>query len=153
MDGAQDLGVIKLHLWRIKVADVTTRVQEHKLGRQTLEAQLVHERSKKAGSHHVQYVSLFRPRNTVIKAGNRFGQEYASPAPVIDVVQAKEIDTKPYLTFEFKYRPLSLLIANDIAPKILHMLSPSPTPGLHVESGSKNAQTITGPQVSQSRKI
>jgi len=123
--GAQDLGVIKLHLWRIKVVRVTTRVQEHESGRQTLEAQLVHERSKKAGSHHVQ-----------------FGQEYASRAPVIDAVQAKEIDTKPFLTFEFKYRPLSLLIANDIAPKILHTLSPTPAPEPPSDTESQNFRTV-----------
>ncbi|KAF9447869.1 hypothetical protein P691DRAFT_670577 [Macrolepiota fuliginosa MF-IS2] len=109
IDDTRDLGVIKLHLWKIQVMHVTSRIQGHEAGRQTLEAQVVHERSKKAGSHHVQ-----------------FGEEYISPAPVIDAVQAREIDVKPYLTFEFKYRPLDLLIANDIAPKVLYTLSPTP---------------------------
>ncbi|KXN91398.1 hypothetical protein AN958_00660 [Leucoagaricus sp. SymC.cos] len=110
IDDSRDLGVIKLQLWRIEIHSVSARVQEHEPG-ETLEAQVVHERSKKAGSHHV-----------------RFGKEYASPAPVIDAVQAKELDNKPYLTFEFKYRPLDLLIANDIAPKALYTLSPTPSP-------------------------
>ncbi|KAF5358416.1 hypothetical protein D9756_001290 [Leucocoprinus leucothites] len=108
IDDSRDLGVIKLQLWRIQVHQVTTRVQRHEK-RRTLEAQVVHERSKKAGSHHVQ-----------------FGQEYASPAPVIDAVEAREIDAKPYLTFEFKYRPLDLLIAHEIAPRVLYTLSPTP---------------------------
>lgn len=60
IDDARDLGVIKLHLWRIQVQQVATRVQEHESGRQILGAQVVHERSKKAGSHHVQCVHSFR---------------------------------------------------------------------------------------------
>ncbi|KAJ3576872.1 hypothetical protein NP233_g103 [Leucocoprinus birnbaumii] len=131
IDDSRDLGVIKLQLWRIQVQQVSTRVQKHEK-RRTLEAQVVHERSKKAGSHHVQ-----------------FGQEYASPAPVIDAVQAREIDAKPYLIFEFKYRPLSyLLIAHEIAPKALYTLSPTPEiPDSFEEDeslGGYNGRTIGG---------
>jgi hypothetical protein len=56
IDDSRDLGVIKLVLWRIQVQHVSARVQEHK-SRQILEAQVVHERSKKAGAHHAQCVS------------------------------------------------------------------------------------------------
>lgn len=45
---------------------------------------------------------------------NRFGKEYASPAPVIDMVQYEDIDSKPYLTFEFKYKPLGLFLPRPV---------------------------------------
>lgn len=60
IDNSLDLGIIKIHLYRIKIGRVENRVLEHRSGKQMLEAQVVHERSKKAGSHHVQYV-LFSP--------------------------------------------------------------------------------------------
>ncbi len=67
---------------------------------------------------------------------------------MVDAVQAKEIDTKPYLTFEFKYRPLSLLIANDIAPKILHTLSTSPdAPDLPSDTEVKNVRMTPSREV------
>ncbi|EKM82412.1 hypothetical protein AGABI1DRAFT_111042 [Agaricus bisporus var. burnettii JB137-S8] len=129
IDNSLDLGIIKIHLYRIKIGRVENRVLEHRSGKQMLEAQVVHERSKKAGSHHVQ-----------------FGNEYASPAPVIDMVQYKDIDldSKPYLTFEFKYKPLDLLVANNIAPRALHILSPTPPPSTLLGEDHKSRE-LSGP--------
>ncbi|KAF7778487.1 hypothetical protein Agabi119p4_2832 [Agaricus bisporus var. burnettii] len=145
IDNSLDLGIIKIHLYRIKIGRVENRVLEHRSGKQMLEAQVVHERSKKAGSHHV-----------------RFGNEYASPAPVIDMVQYKDIDvdSKPYLTFEFKYKSLGqfyivypcsvcanscidLLVADNIAPRALHILSPTPPPSLINED--RKSRELSGP--------
>lgn len=99
---------------------------------------------------------------------NRFGNEYASPAPVIDMVQYKDIDvdSKPYLTFEFKYKPLGqfisftqcsvytnscidLLVANNIAPRALHILSPTPPPSTLLGEDHKSRE-LSGPDVCHS---
>ncbi|GLB34567.1 hypothetical protein LshimejAT787_0201320 [Lyophyllum shimeji] len=93
-------GTIRLELWRLNVTNVVTESLEHQLGTQVLESQVVHERSKKAGTHHVRY-----------------SEEYYSPAPVVDVVTADKMDIVPYVTFTFKYRPMAMLMANGIVPR------------------------------------
>jgi hypothetical protein len=47
-------GTIKLELWRILVIDVDCRPLVHQPGSPLLEGQVLHERSKKAGTHHVK---------------------------------------------------------------------------------------------------
>ncbi|RDB22202.1 hypothetical protein Hypma_010722 [Hypsizygus marmoreus] len=56
--------------------------------------QLVHETSKMAGAHHVTY-----------------GNGYSSLAPVVDSVSGYKVDATPYVTFNFNYRPMSILIS------------------------------------------
>ncbi|KAF5369203.1 hypothetical protein D9615_009963 [Tricholomella constricta] len=96
-------GTITLELWRIHVDTFKPLTKlEHQPDNPVLEAQLVHERSKKAGTHHVKY-----------------GEEYFLPAPVVDVVTTHALDSAPYATFTFKYRPIgrSMLMANGIVPR------------------------------------
>lgn len=57
IDASLDIGTIQLQLWRFQVQNVVTRPLEHSYGGPVLEEQVVHERSKKAGAHHVKYVS------------------------------------------------------------------------------------------------
>lgn len=47
-------GTITLDLWRLYVVDVVSKPLEHQYGGPVLESQIVHERSKKAGTHHVK---------------------------------------------------------------------------------------------------
>lgn len=100
IDASLDIGTIQLQLWRFQVQNVVTRPLEHSYGGPVLEEQVVHERSKKAGAHHV-----------------KFGEEYPSPAPTVDIVNGFMMDTTPFITFTFKYRPLAILMANDIVPR------------------------------------
>ncbi|KAF6763632.1 hypothetical protein DFP72DRAFT_872986 [Ephemerocybe angulata] len=100
VDTSMDIGTITLQLWRIEIQDVTPQTLHHRYGGATLDNQIVHERSKKAGAHHVVY-----------------GEEYGSPAPVVDMVRGRVIDSTPFVTFSFKYRPYDVLMANDIIPR------------------------------------
>lgn len=50
-------GIIQLQLWRLRVNNVLARQPlVHQYGGQVLESQVLHERSKKAGAHHVKCV-------------------------------------------------------------------------------------------------
>ncbi|KAF9469389.1 hypothetical protein BDZ94DRAFT_1126573, partial [Collybia nuda] len=93
-------GTITLDLWRLQVVNVVTKPLEHQYGGPVLESQIVHERSKKAGTHHVKY-----------------GEEYASPPPVVDMVTGYKLDQAPCASFTFKYRPFAMLMANGIVPR------------------------------------
>ncbi|KAJ2919833.1 hypothetical protein MD484_g605, partial [Candolleomyces efflorescens] len=95
-----DIGTISLQIWRIEVQEVVSETLKHRYGAPTLDDRIVHERSKKAGAHHVTY-----------------GDEYASPAPTVDMVRGRTIDTTPIATFTFKYRPYDILLASDIIPR------------------------------------
>lgn len=53
VDATYHIGTIALQLWRIEVDDVSAQTLKHQYGVPTLDHQIVHERSKKAGSHHV----------------------------------------------------------------------------------------------------
>ncbi|KAF8077569.1 hypothetical protein FPV67DRAFT_1443193 [Lyophyllum atratum] len=99
-DQTYNFGTITLELWRLYVSNVVSKPFKHHPGNPVLESQLVHERSKKAGTHHVKY-----------------SEEYYSPAPVVDVVTAHKWDSFPYVNFTFKYRPLAMLMANGIVPR------------------------------------
>lgn len=97
---AYNFGTITLELWRLQVTNVVSQQMEHQAGSPVLEGQVVHEKTKKAGTHHVKY-----------------GEEYYAPAPVIDVVSGYKIDAEPWITFIFKYRPIPMLMANGIIPR------------------------------------
>jgi len=47
-------GTIQLQLWRLQVIDVVSQPLVHQPGSPVLENQILHERSKKAGAHHVK---------------------------------------------------------------------------------------------------
>lgn len=49
-----NFGTITLDLWRLDVIDVVTKTMQHQYGKPVLEPQIVHERSKKAGTHHAK---------------------------------------------------------------------------------------------------
>jgi hypothetical protein len=49
-----NFGTITLDLWRLHVTNVTTKIMQHQYGSPVLEPQIVHERSKKAGTHHTK---------------------------------------------------------------------------------------------------
>jgi len=49
-----NFGTITLDLWRLRVTNVVTKAVQHHYGSPVLERQIVHERSKKAGTHHVK---------------------------------------------------------------------------------------------------
>jgi len=93
-------GTIQLQLWRLQVIDVVSQPLVHQPGSPVLENQILHERSKKAGAHHV-----------------KFGEEYVSLQPTVDLVDGYKMDTAPYATFIFRYRPLDMLMANGIVPR------------------------------------
>ncbi|KAG6908583.1 hypothetical protein DXG01_004069 [Tephrocybe rancida] len=100
VDQSYNFGTITLELWHLHVEGVVSKPLEHQPGNQVLEGQVVHERSKKAGTHHVKY-----------------GEEYYSPSPVVDVVSAHTIGAGPYASFTFKYRPIEMLMAGGIVPR------------------------------------
>lgn len=54
IDQTYNFGTITLELWRLTVLGVASMPIEHQSGRPVLESQLVHERSKKAGTHHTR---------------------------------------------------------------------------------------------------
>ncbi|RDB22110.1 hypothetical protein Hypma_010730 [Hypsizygus marmoreus] len=96
IDQTFNFGTITLELWRYEVTDVETRPMIPQPD-QTLESQLLHEKSKKAGTHHVKY-----------------GKGYFSSPPMVSVVSGHRLGNTPHVTFTFKYRPMALLIANGI---------------------------------------
>ncbi|KAF5388975.1 hypothetical protein D9757_005064 [Collybiopsis confluens] len=87
---AGNVGAITLDLWRLHINRVVHRPLLHRLnGSSTmLEPQIVHERSKMDGMHHV-----------------RLGEEYSTPLPMVDMVDGERMDSDPYVSFTFNYRP------------------------------------------------
>ncbi|RDB22199.1 hypothetical protein Hypma_010729 [Hypsizygus marmoreus] len=96
---AHNFGTITLELWRYQPTNV---VAQPVIRPAVLEGRILHEKSKKAGAHHVKY-----------------SDEYFSPAPVVNVVSGFRVGTSPYVTFTFKYRPMAMLMANGIVPRPL----------------------------------
>ncbi|KAF9014176.1 hypothetical protein BDQ17DRAFT_1419082 [Cyathus striatus] len=86
------IGTIKLHLWALSVITVLPQTLQHQRCTRLLEGQLMHERSNITGEHHIV----------------RFGDEYASPTPTVDVVHAYKTEDEPFMTFIFKYRPIGI---------------------------------------------
>ncbi|KAJ2934962.1 hypothetical protein H1R20_g2102, partial [Candolleomyces eurysporus] len=121
---SMDIGTITLQLWRIEVQEVVSETLKHRYGATTLDDRIVHERSKKAGAHHVTY-----------------GEEYASPAPTVDMVRGRTIDTAPVATFSFKYRPYDILLANGIIPR------PTPPPNTSSSSAQLEVDEETAAQI------
>ncbi|KAK0211296.1 hypothetical protein DFS33DRAFT_367371 [Desarmillaria ectypa] len=100
VDNQYAFGVIELELWRLAVSNVAARQPlRQQYGNPSLEPQILHERSKKCGSHHV-----------------KFGEEYISHPSTVDLVTGTRIDKHPFVKFTFKYKPMDMLIAKGIAP-------------------------------------
>jgi len=96
-----DFGIIQIDLWRLCVTNVIAEQPlVHEYGAPVLESQVLHERSKKAGTHHV-----------------KFGDEYVVPPAVVDRIEGYRMDLQPWISLTFRYRPLSMLMANGIAPR------------------------------------
>ncbi|KAE9402051.1 hypothetical protein BT96DRAFT_570405 [Gymnopus androsaceus JB14] len=95
-------GVIILDLWRLHINRVVRQPLQHEYSSTTLESQVLHERSKKGGTHHV-----------------KFGEEYNVPLPTVDMVDGHKMDTRPYVSFTFRYRPRDILLAQGIIPRPL----------------------------------
>ncbi|RDB22207.1 hypothetical protein Hypma_010725 [Hypsizygus marmoreus] len=104
-----NFGTITLELWAFHPENVVSQPVVHQPGRPVLEGLVVHEKSKKAGTHHVKY-----------------GEEYYAPAPVVDVVSGHKLGIAPYVTFTFRYRPMALLMANGIIPRPVALNEISP---------------------------
>ncbi|KAF9065767.1 hypothetical protein BDP27DRAFT_1297974 [Rhodocollybia butyracea] len=90
-------GTITLDLWRLQVKRVARQTLVHEHQYRLPEPQVVHERSKMGGRHHV-----------------KFGEEYQSPLPTVDMVDARRMDRDPYVSFTFKYRPQDMLRAQGV---------------------------------------
>ncbi|KAJ7574582.1 hypothetical protein C8J56DRAFT_466336 [Mycena floridula] len=99
LGNSMEFGSIRIELWRLCVTAVRQQPLVHQYGGPVLESQTLHERSKKAGAHHV-----------------KFGEEYVTPIPVIDTIDGYKMDQRPLVAFNFRYRPLAILMANEIIP-------------------------------------
>lgn len=65
VQASMDIGTITLQIWRIEVQEVVSETLKHRYGAPTLDDRIVHERSKKAGAHHVTCVAPpYRTRPT-----------------------------------------------------------------------------------------
>ncbi|KAJ7073811.1 hypothetical protein C8F01DRAFT_1098424 [Mycena amicta] len=93
-------GIIRLELWEADIASIRRAPFQHTYGSQVLESQVIHEMSKKAGSHHV-----------------RFGNEYIVSQPLVNIVAGTPTGTAALATFVFKYRPAPMLMAIGIIPR------------------------------------
>ncbi|RDB22201.1 hypothetical protein Hypma_010723 [Hypsizygus marmoreus] len=98
VDQARNSGTIVLELRRYFPLSVTSRPMEPNA--KDLQSPIVHERSKVGGAHCIAY-----------------GDEYYSPAPMMNNVAGRTLDAAPYVTFVFKYRPMPLLMADGIVPR------------------------------------
>lgn len=59
LDNPPAFGTIRLELWDAHIHKTTHAPYRHG---KVLESQVIHEKSKKAGAHHVMLVVLFMPR-------------------------------------------------------------------------------------------
>ncbi|KAJ7633154.1 hypothetical protein FB45DRAFT_914492 [Roridomyces roridus] len=93
-------GTICLELWEAEIQNIRRAPFEHTYGAAVLEAQVIHERSKKAGAHHVE-----------------FGGEYVVTQPTVNMVSGVPTGNAPLATFTFNYRPYAMLLASGIIPR------------------------------------
>ncbi|KAJ3843086.1 hypothetical protein F5878DRAFT_721733 [Lentinula raphanica] len=93
-------GVITLELWRLQVNRVVRQQLQHdSYAPVVLESQVLHEQTKRGGTHHV-----------------RFGNEYRASRPTVDMVDAQKLDRTPYVSFSFRYKPYDILLAQGVIP-------------------------------------
>ncbi|KAF7329410.1 hypothetical protein MKEN_00202800 [Mycena kentingensis (nom. inval.)] len=99
LDAPPAFGTIRLELWEAAITGIQRAPYQHTYGNKVLEAQVIHEQSKKAGAHHV-----------------RFGGEYVVPQPTVNVVTGTKTGHAPLATFTLNYRPAPMLMAAGIMP-------------------------------------
>ncbi|KIK61850.1 hypothetical protein GYMLUDRAFT_224106 [Collybiopsis luxurians FD-317 M1] len=124
-------GVINLDLWRIHIKRVVRCPLPRECKYPALKPQVVHERSKMDGMHHV-----------------KSGEEYKVPLSTVDMVDGEKMDKAPYVSFKFRYKPREFLLAQRIITR-----SPSPELELRMATGHriKSRQTQTHGQYSRTR--
>nr|GAT45401.1 predicted protein [Mycena chlorophos] len=93
-------GTIRLELWEAEITSIRRAPHQHSYGGTSLEGQVIHETSKKAGAHHV-----------------RFDAEYVVPPPMVNIVSGAPKGEAPLARFTFNYRPAGMLRAGGIIPK------------------------------------
>ena len=49
----------------------------------------------------------------------RYGEEYSSPSPVVDMVTSYKVDDAPFVSFNFKYRPLGTFSMFALCPWLI----------------------------------
>jgi len=100
LDSPPTFGTIRLELWEAHIEQIRRAPFEHCYGAEVLEAQIIHEKSKKAGAHHVE-----------------FGGEYIVPQATVNMVSGTRKGDAPLATFTFNYRPFDILLAGGIIPR------------------------------------
>ncbi|KZT30583.1 hypothetical protein NEOLEDRAFT_1126174 [Neolentinus lepideus HHB14362 ss-1] len=95
--GVQNLGQIKLEIWRIECTKVI-RSWRGSISEGIPKERKIHERTKKAGSHSVK---LGDDAPSIRAAG----------------IVAKKLEAAPVATFVFRYNSIDVLRANGIAPQ------------------------------------
>lgn len=102
-----DVGQISLKIWRIEYGGITHAPLQVTTFITSLDKK-IHERSKKAGGHQIQqvYRFFFAPLwpGSVNYVTSRLGEEKATPPHA--AIGYRVLDRDPWVTFEFKYRPL-----------------------------------------------
>jgi len=98
-----DLGTISLSLWRVIINGQAARPMSKINPPLKVDAHgPVHEKSKKAGCHVISYGSVEKSDSKTVLSSKPYSRDDAKV---------------PYVKFVFKYRPLSILQANNIAPR------------------------------------
>ncbi|KAJ6622913.1 hypothetical protein B0H10DRAFT_2187323 [Mycena sp. CBHHK59/15] len=100
LDSPPTFGTIRLELWEADIQRIVQAPFQHQYGSAVLESQILHETSKKAGSHHV-----------------KFGGEYVVPQATVNMVNGTRKGSGPVSTFTFNYRPYDILMAGGIIPR------------------------------------
>ncbi|KAJ6526257.1 hypothetical protein DFH09DRAFT_1187839 [Mycena vulgaris] len=100
LDSPPAFGTIRLELWEADIGRIARVPFQHSYGAAVLESQVIHEKSKKAGAHHV-----------------KFGGEYVVPQATVNMVSGTRAGAAPLATFTFNYRPYAILMAGGIIPR------------------------------------
>ncbi|KAJ7772938.1 hypothetical protein DFH07DRAFT_878481 [Mycena maculata] len=100
LDSPPAFGTIRLELWEATIEQIRRAPFQHTYGAAVLESQVIHEKSKKAGAHHVE-----------------FGGEYVVPQTTVNMVNGMRAGDAPLATFTFNYRPYDILMAGGIIPR------------------------------------
>ncbi|KAJ7481053.1 hypothetical protein B0H11DRAFT_1807921 [Mycena galericulata] len=100
LDSPPTFGTIRLELWEARIDQIRRAPFQHCYGSAVLESQIIHEKSKKAGAHHVE-----------------FGGEYVVPQTTVNMVSGEPKGDAPLATFTFNYRPFDILMAGGIIPR------------------------------------
>jgi len=128
-----DLGTVSLTIWRVVITEVNKPFNPRAV--QTDAHGPVHEKSKKGGSHVVAFGAAERSKSMITKCA-------VTPYSAADAIT-------PWVKFVFRYRPLDLLQANEIAPRPNTYPTPArkvegPVEITKIESGNSADEKIRG---------